>query len=140
MFRETARNKHVELIRHTRMAAGLQVRAAWNMNVYPTGVKVTNAQMTALSLQHDICHGDGNYALYPSEIGLLNSTCSLGFGTRTQLKRHTPSRPDGYELVSLLCRAVAQTKSGTLYKVPLLRPENQSRLQGRSMGLEPTTT
>jgi hypothetical protein len=55
----------VELIGNTRTTAGLRVEAKLDERNYPTGAKVTNAQMQALSLQRDNFHGDWNYELHP---------------------------------------------------------------------------
>ena len=55
----------VDRIGSTRTAAGLRVQAALDANLYPTGVKVTGAEMDALSLVRDDFHGDWNYKLAP---------------------------------------------------------------------------
>jgi len=55
----------VDLIGNTRTAAGLRVKAKLDKRKYPTGKKVTKAQMKALSLQRDEFHGDWNYELHP---------------------------------------------------------------------------
>jgi transposase len=55
----------VDRIGNTRTAAGLRVRAMLDERAYPTGATVTDAQMSALSLQRDDFHGDWNYELHP---------------------------------------------------------------------------
>jgi hypothetical protein len=55
----------VELIGHTRTAAGLRVRAKLDTMTYPTGVVVTRAQMNGLSLHPHDFHGEWNYELRP---------------------------------------------------------------------------
>ena len=55
----------VDRIGSTRTAAGLRVHAALDPNPYPTGVKVTEAEMKAMSLVRDGFHGDWNYQLAP---------------------------------------------------------------------------
>jgi hypothetical protein len=55
----------VELIGNTRTAAGLCVKAELDQRKYPTGEKVTKAQMEALSLKRDDFHGDWNYEFQP---------------------------------------------------------------------------
>jgi len=55
----------VDRIGSTRTAAGLRVHAALDTNPYPTGVKVTDAEMDAISLVRDEFHGDWNYNLVP---------------------------------------------------------------------------
>ncbi len=55
----------VDRIGSTRTAAGLRVHAALDPNRYPTGVKVTEAEMKAMSLVRDGFHGDWNYQLAP---------------------------------------------------------------------------
>ncbi len=55
----------VDLIGHTRTAAGLRVKAKLNKRKYPTGVVVTKAQMSALALTTDTFRGEWNYELRP---------------------------------------------------------------------------
>ena len=55
----------VDLIGNTRTAAGLRVEAGLDAGEYPTGEKVTKAEMDALSLHRDEFHGDWNYELRP---------------------------------------------------------------------------
>ena len=55
----------VELIGHTRTAAGLRVKAKLDKRRYHTGVVVTPAEIRALSLHRHLFHGDWNYELRP---------------------------------------------------------------------------
>jgi len=55
----------VELIGHTRTAAGLRVKAKLDTMHYPTGVVVTRAEMNELSLHPHDFHGEWNYELRP---------------------------------------------------------------------------
>ena len=55
----------VDRIGNTRTEAGLRVHAALDTNPYPTGVKVTDAEMNSISLVRDEFHGDWNYKLVP---------------------------------------------------------------------------
>jgi hypothetical protein len=53
----------VELIANTTTTTGLTIQAAYDPNWYPTGVKVTDAELAALPLAHHDWHGDWNYTL-----------------------------------------------------------------------------
>jgi hypothetical protein len=55
----------VQLIAATTTTAGLTVRSEIDTNAYPKGVKVTDAQMTALNLDRHDFHGDWNYTIKP---------------------------------------------------------------------------
>ena len=55
----------VDLIGHTRTAAGLRVRAKLDKRQYPKGVRITDEQIEALALHRHEFHGDWNYALQP---------------------------------------------------------------------------
>jgi hypothetical protein len=56
----------VNLIAATTTKAGLKVNAAIDPNRYPTGRKVTDAEMAALNITHDDFHGEWNYTLHPT--------------------------------------------------------------------------
>jgi transposase len=56
----------VNLIASTTTSKGLQVSAAIDTDLYPTGIKVNDATMTALRLTPDAFHGDWNYAITPN--------------------------------------------------------------------------
>jgi len=55
----------VNLIGSTKTTKGLRVKAQLDEKTYPTGVKITKAQMKGLALQVDEFHGDWNYQLQP---------------------------------------------------------------------------
>jgi len=55
----------VELIGHTRTAAGLRVKAKLDKRTYPTGIVVTQAEMRSLALHTHEFHGEWNYELRP---------------------------------------------------------------------------
>ena len=55
----------VNLIGATTTNAGLAIRSELDEGSYPTGRKVTNEQMDALSIKRDPFHGEWNYSLFP---------------------------------------------------------------------------
>ncbi len=55
----------VDLIGNTRTATGLRVKAKLDKRIYPTGVKITKAEMEALSLHRHEFQGEWNYELRP---------------------------------------------------------------------------
>ena len=57
----------VDLISATTTRTGLTVHAEPNTETYPRGIKVTNAEMDAISpqLKAHAFHGDWNYTLRP---------------------------------------------------------------------------
>ena len=55
----------VDRIGNTRTATGLRVQAHLNRRRYPTGVKVTKAQMDEITLIPHGFHGEWNYELAP---------------------------------------------------------------------------
>jgi hypothetical protein len=57
----------VNLIGSTKTTKGLRVKAQLDEKTYPTGVKITKAQMKGLALQVDEFHGDWNYQLQPRQ-------------------------------------------------------------------------
>ncbi len=58
----------VDLIASTRTDSGLRVHSRLDENSYPTGVKVTNAELRELSLEKNDFHGDWNYTLRPRNL------------------------------------------------------------------------
>lgn len=58
----------VQLIGHTSTAAGLKIRAELDAGLYPTGIKVTDAELEALNLKRADFHGDWNYTLRPTRM------------------------------------------------------------------------
>ena len=56
----------IELIAATKTTTGLTVQASYDPNWYPTGVKVSDAELDALPLRRHKWHGDWNYTVDPS--------------------------------------------------------------------------
>lgn len=61
----------LKLIAATTTEAGLTVQCQLDTNPYPTGRKVSDEEMTTLSLQQDLFHGEWNYTILPRSA----STC-----------------------------------------------------------------
>ena len=55
----------VKLIANTTTRAGLKIRAELDRGKYPTGIKITDAQLASLNLKPDNFHGDWNYTILP---------------------------------------------------------------------------
>jgi len=55
----------LNLIANTKTRSGLRIRAALDAGQYPTGIKVTDAELNALNLKQAEFHGDWNYAILP---------------------------------------------------------------------------
>jgi len=62
----TSREVVVQLIAATTTETGLCVRAALDDHAYPTGIKVTNAELAAVNLHRAEFHGEWNYTIKPS--------------------------------------------------------------------------
>jgi hypothetical protein len=62
----TSHNVVINSIAATTTRAGLTVRALLDDGSYPTGVKISNAQMAALPISRHPFHGDWNYTLHPA--------------------------------------------------------------------------
>ena len=56
----------VNLIANTTTQAGLRIRAELDRGTYPTGIKISNAELAALNLKPDKFHGDWNYTVTPT--------------------------------------------------------------------------
>jgi hypothetical protein len=56
----------VELIAATTTKTGLKVQADLDTGYYPTGVKISDAELAAVPLQPHDWHGDWNYSLLPA--------------------------------------------------------------------------
>jgi len=56
----------VNLIANTTTRAGLKIRAELDRGKYPTGIKITDAQLASLNLKLDNFHGDWNYSVLPA--------------------------------------------------------------------------
>jgi hypothetical protein len=59
----------VSLIGATRSRSGLRIRSELDRGRYPSGVTVTNAQLTTVRLERHRFHGDWNYTIYPVTTG-----------------------------------------------------------------------
>jgi hypothetical protein len=59
----------VQLIAATTTEAGLKVCAELDENKYPTGIKVSDAQLAAVNLSRHEFHGDWNYTITPRRNG-----------------------------------------------------------------------
>jgi transposase len=55
----------IELISHTTTKEGLTVTAVKDTNSYPTGIKVSDDEMAALSIVRNSFHGEWNYTIQP---------------------------------------------------------------------------
>jgi hypothetical protein len=55
----------VQLIGSVRTSTGLTVKAKLDTHQYPTGIKVSDAEMDALRITHEPFHGEWNYTLHP---------------------------------------------------------------------------
>ena len=62
----TSHDVIINSIAATTTRTGLTVRARLDDCTYPTGVKVSNAQMAALPVSRHPFHGDWNYTLHPA--------------------------------------------------------------------------
>jgi hypothetical protein len=60
-----SRQAVVELIGSTRTGPGLVVKAALDTNHYPTGIKVTDAELAAINITPDSFHPEWNYSIAP---------------------------------------------------------------------------
>lgn len=58
----------LNLIASTTTSKGLKVKAEIDLNKYPKGVKVSDAQMKMLEISRDEFHGEWNYTLHPQAI------------------------------------------------------------------------
>ncbi len=58
----------LELISHTTTNAGLVVTARKDSHTYPTGIKVSDAELAALNLVRAAFHGEWNYTIMPQVI------------------------------------------------------------------------
>jgi len=57
----------VNLIANTTTRTGLKIRAELDRGKYPTGIKITDAELASLNLKLDKFHGDWNYAVLPTQ-------------------------------------------------------------------------
>jgi Rhodopirellula transposase DDE domain len=68
----------IETIGATTTGSGLTVEAVLDTGTYPTGVKITNAQMKTVPITGNDFHGEWNYTIHPRPIpeSLQNKTTS----------------------------------------------------------------
>jgi len=59
----TSRQVIVDLIGGTTTRTGLKVHAELDNGTYPSGIKISDAQMAALPITRHDFHGDWNYTL-----------------------------------------------------------------------------
>ena len=57
----------VNLIANTTTRAGLKIRAELDRGKYPTGIKISDAELASLNLKLDKFHGDWNYTVLPTQ-------------------------------------------------------------------------
>ena len=55
----------VSLIGSTRTKAALEIEAALDTNVYPTGIKVSDEDLATVQIKPDSFHGEWNYTISP---------------------------------------------------------------------------
>jgi transposase len=57
----------VNLIGHVRTREGLRIKAELDLNTYPEGIKVSDAELARVRLQRAKFHGDWNYTILPDD-------------------------------------------------------------------------
>ena len=57
----------IDLIGATTTKTGLSVHAELDENIYPTGIRISDAQMAALPISRHNFHGEWNYTLHPTQ-------------------------------------------------------------------------
>ena len=57
----------VNLIANTTTTTGLKVRCQLDPSTYPTGVKVSDAELARVHIERQDFHGDWNYVIRPSQ-------------------------------------------------------------------------
>src|SRR5439155_18836655 len=62
----TSHDVIISSIAATTTRTGLTVKARLDHGTYPTGIKVSNAQMAALPISRHPFHGNWNYTLHPA--------------------------------------------------------------------------
>ena len=55
----------LNLISSTKTTSGLKVKAGIDTNIYPKGIKVSDAEMRMIDISRNEFHGDWNYTLHP---------------------------------------------------------------------------
>ena len=62
----TSHEVMINLIAATTNKTGLKVRAKIDRNIYPSGVKITRAEMAKVGIEREAFHGEWNYQISPS--------------------------------------------------------------------------
>lgn len=62
----------VSLIGSTRTKTGLAIRAVLDETEYPTGIKVSDAELAALRIEKENFHGEWNYKILPRTGGVIS--------------------------------------------------------------------
>ena len=57
----------VNLIANTTTQEGLKIRAELDRGTYPTGIRITDAELASLNLKPANFHSDWNYAVLPKK-------------------------------------------------------------------------
>ena len=57
----------INLIANTTTREGLTIQAELDRGKYPTGIKITDAELAQLNLKPDNFHGDWNYTVLPAK-------------------------------------------------------------------------
>ena len=85
----TSHDVVINSIAATTTRTGLTVQARLDDGTYPTGVKVSNAQMAALPVSRHPFHGDWNYTLHPA--ARHAAAASLAAARSSRPRRRSPS-------------------------------------------------
>jgi hypothetical protein len=86
----TSHDVVINSIAATTTRTGLTVRACLDDGTYPTGVKVSNAQLAALPISRHPFHGDWNYTLHPATRHAAATLAAAG----DQPEHHEPALPE----------------------------------------------
>ena len=57
----------VNLIANTTTKTGLQIKAEIDRNMYPTGIKISDEDLTEVNITKAKFHGEWNYQIHPTE-------------------------------------------------------------------------
>ena len=55
----------IELIANTTTKTGLKIRCELDSNIYPKGIKVSDAEMATLNMTREPVHPEWNYSISP---------------------------------------------------------------------------
>jgi hypothetical protein len=58
----------INLIRNTTTTQGLEVEARLDLNLYQTGIKVTDTELNAIAIERNSFHGEWNYIIKPKVV------------------------------------------------------------------------